>query len=159
MKFTYTSNNPKKTKKIASLLASLLPKGSVLALIGELGSGKTTFIKGLAEGLKVKGARYVTSPTFILVNEYKGEIPLYHFDVYRLESQDEFFALGFEEYVYGNGVTAIEWADKVEDSLPNDYLEIKFKAIVKKNQREIEFISHGERYKELIENLMRKIQL
>jgi tRNA threonylcarbamoyladenosine biosynthesis protein TsaE len=100
----------------------------------------------MAEGLGIKG--YITSPTFTIVNEYDAYIPLYHFDVYRLSDPDEMFEIGFEEYLYGNGVVVIEWADMIKDILPRDYIRIEIKKDIEKGVDEriitIEFL--GEKY-------------
>ena len=88
----------------------------VICLIGDLGSGKTVFTKGFAEGIGVD--EYITSPTFTIVNEYEGRLKFYHFDVYRITDPDELFDIGFEEYIYGNGVCLIEWAEIVKEDIP-----------------------------------------
>ena len=106
--------------------ASLLTEGSVVALYGDLGSGKTTCIRGLCRGLGVE--QVVTSPTFTLINEYRGRLPVYHFDFYRLESPEELWDLGLEEYFYGDGVCFIEWPEIVRDLLPADRIEIHLAA-------------------------------
>src|SRR5690606_22621171 len=100
--------------------AALLKPGNVLTLEGDLGAGKTTFTKGLAKGLNIK--RAVTSPTFTIMKQYEGTVPLYHIDAYRLEHSEE--DIGFEEYMYGDGITVIEWATFIEDYLPNERLMI-----------------------------------
>lgn len=102
-------------------MAQALKAGDVLALEGDLGAGKTVFAKGLAEGLGIQAT--IDSPTFTIVKEYQGRIPFYHLDVYRLESADE--ALGFEEYLYGDGVCLIEWASRISDWLPDDSIDIR----------------------------------
>lgn len=111
MKLEIITDSDKMTKEIATALAELLSQGDVLTLEGDLGVGKTTFTQGLAVGLDVK--RHVTSPTFTIIKEYNGRIPLYHMDVYRLEFSDE--DIGFEEYFSGEGVTVVEWAKFIED--------------------------------------------
>ncbi len=119
--------------------ASLNP-GDVVALIGELGSGKTVFIKGICRGLKVEDD--VTSPTFTLIHEYKGRIPVYHFDFYRIHRADEMRELGCEEYFFGEGISLIEWADKILEHLPKKRIEVYIKNFFKKgleSRREIVF--------------------
>jgi tRNA threonylcarbamoyladenosine biosynthesis protein TsaE len=112
-----TSRQPTDTAAFAHATALSLTRGSVLALVGELGAGKTQFVKGLAAGLGHTGE--VTSPTFTLVHEYHGgRLPLYHFDFYRLERPDEALQLGLDEYLTGDGICVIEWADKFPDLLP-----------------------------------------
>ena len=112
-----------------------LRKGDVVALIGDLGAGKTVFTKGIAKGLGVKNSRYVNSPTFVIIKEYKGKLPLYHFDLYRLDSHSCLDDMNYEEYFYGDGVTVIEWADKIRELLPKKYWEVGLKAIDEKNRK------------------------
>ena len=95
-------------------LASLLFPGAVIALIGPLGAGKTQLVRAVSEGLGVADNRVVSSPTYVLIQEYQGRLPIYHFDAYRLQSAAEFFDLGAHEYLQGDGVCLIEWADRVE---------------------------------------------
>ena len=107
------------TRDFGHGLAENLQPDSVVALIGDLGTGKTTLTKYIAEGLGVKET--ITSPTFTIVSEYhSGRLPLYHFDVYRLESADDLFEIGAEEYFYAGGVSIVEWADQVAEILPDD---------------------------------------
>lgn len=106
--------------QLASELAETLEPGAVVALAGDLGAGKTHFVKGLAEGLGY-ASKEVRSPTFTIVQVHEGgNMPLYHFDAYRVGSPDEFVNLGFEEYVHGDGVTVVEWPGRVEELLPDD---------------------------------------
>jgi tRNA threonylcarbamoyladenosine biosynthesis protein TsaE len=133
-------------------LGRLLQPGDVVALVGDLGTGKTQFIKGLAEGVGVGKATYVSSPSFTLINEYQGRIPLYHIDLFRLESEKEVEGLGLEEYILGNGITAIEWADKVSSLLPEELLWIKIR-YTGEHSRAIEVTPKGKRYEELISML------
>ncbi|PIR26013.1 MAG: tRNA (adenosine(37)-N6)-threonylcarbamoyltransferase complex ATPase subunit type 1 TsaE [Deltaproteobacteria bacterium CG_4_10_14_0_2_um_filter_43_8] len=117
------------TQKMAKELASHLKKGDVLALSGELGAGKTTFIAALARALGVSETTYVSSPTFTIMNVYEGRVPLYHFDFYRLEHEDEVKELGMEEYLYGNGICFIEWAEKFPSVLPKNIYRLHFKVL------------------------------
>lgn len=140
------------TIRLGTRLGKLLRKGDVVALSGELGSGKTTFIKGIARGAGVRETRYVNSPSFVIVREYKGRIPLYHFDVYRLDDPSGLETVGYKDFFYGGGASVIEWADKIREFLPDEYLEIEL--LVKgENEREIKISSHGARYEKLLENL------
>ena len=107
---------------IAKSLASSLKPGTVIALDGELGAGKTVFVKGIAMGLGI--FENITSPTFTIVKEYSGRLKLYHFDVYRIEDCSELFEIGFDEYINGEGVSVIEWAVNIEDTLPSDTIYI-----------------------------------
>ena len=107
------------TKEYGYRLAEEAVPGQVIALIGDLGAGKTTLTKYIAEGLGV--TEHVQSPTFTIVREYRsGRMPLYHFDVYRIDDPDEMFEIGYEEYFYGDGLCVVEWADKIEELLPED---------------------------------------
>lgn len=133
------------TIKLGKLIGEALKPGDVISLNGDLGAGKTELTKGIALGLGVMD--YVTSPTFIILNEYEGRIPLYHFDVYRIEDIDEMHEIGFDEYIYGNGVCVLEWGDMVFDLLPENTIRI---AIHKPDdlKREIVF-EKDERFKYL----------
>jgi tRNA threonylcarbamoyladenosine biosynthesis protein TsaE len=112
------------TRAFGLRLAALARPGTVIALIGALGTGKTTMTKAIAEGLGVTES--VTSPTFAIIKEYaSGRLPLYHFDLYRIGDAEEMYALGFEEYFFGDGVTVVEWADRAEEFLPRDAIVIR----------------------------------
>ena len=113
----------KETEKFGKKLGSLLQGGDIISLIGDLGAGKTTLTKSIGKGLGVED--YITSPTFTLINEYKGRVWVYHFDVYRLEGTEDLLDLGYEDYFYSDGVVIIEWADKIKDILPKDRVDIK----------------------------------
>ncbi len=140
------------TTKLGERLGRLLGKGDVAALIGELGSGKTTMIKGIAKGIGVKNPERVNSPTFVIQKEYKGRVPLYHFDVYRLDHPDEMEQVGYREYFYGEGVSVVEWADKIRELLPDEHLEINL-SVKSGTERECELKAFGERYKRIMEKL------
>ena len=116
--------SPEETQQLAEQLGSLLRPGDVVALVGELGSGKTLFSQGLARGLQVPETFYITSPTFAIINEYPGRIPFYHLDLYRIGSAKEFAELGLEEILYGLGAAAIEWAERLGEDLPRERLEV-----------------------------------
>jgi|SRR5690625_1351836 len=119
--YEIVTRDEKETKKLGKLLAQNLDKGDVITLDGDLGAGKTTFTKGVAEGLGDK--RTVNSPTFTIIKEYEGDLlPLYHMDVYRLENSDE--DIGFDEYFSGDGITVVEWATFIEEFLPDQLLSI-----------------------------------
>ncbi len=110
------SNSEAETEALGAALAAQLTPGSIVAFTGDLGAGKTAFTRGLARGLGV--TERVTSPTFTIVNEYEGgRLPLFHFDMYRLESSDELFDIGWEDYLSRGGVCAVEWSEKVSDAL------------------------------------------
>jgi len=115
------------TRSLGMKIAKHLKSRDILALCGPLGAGKTTFIQGLAEGLEVKD--YVTSPTFVLINEYKGRLPLYHIDLYRLDDLNQIEELGLSEYFEKEGVTVIEWAEKLGELKPEFCHEIKIEIV------------------------------
>lgn len=117
--------------------------GEVLALSGELGAGKTLFIKGVAAGLGVANPDEVVSPSFVILREHKGRVPLYHLDFFRLENPRELMELGLDEYFYGPGVTAMEWADKFPGMLPGERLDIKIE-IVGEEERRFSFLPRDE---------------
>lgn len=142
------SQGSEQTKEFAKRLAGLLKPGDVIALEGDLGAGKTTFTKGLAEGLGIK--RTVNSPTFTIIKEYHGRLPLYHMDVYRVE--DSFEDLGFEEYFEGSGVTVVEWAHLIEEQLPDQLLTIQLYH-GENDSRRIVADPRGSRYEQLCKEL------
>lgn len=119
----YISNSYEETQKIAADFAKTLKEGDVLCMYGDLGVGKTAFVQGLAKGLEINDP--ITSPTFTIVNEYSGTLPLYHFDVYRIADSDEMYEIGYEEYVYGDGVSVIEWPQLIDDILPEKRYDIE----------------------------------
>lgn len=114
----YISTSCGETQKIASEFAKNLKAGDTVCMYGDLGAGKTAFVQGMAKGLEIEEP--ITSPTFTIVNEYSGTLPLYHFDVYRIADSDEMYEIGYEEYVYGDGISVIEWAELIEDILPDN---------------------------------------
>jgi tRNA threonylcarbamoyladenosine biosynthesis protein TsaE len=124
------------TERFAAQFAKTLAKGSVLLLIGDLGSGKTTFVQGLAKGLKIPKEVIVHSPSFTLINEYPGKIPLYHIDLYRLGDRREIDDLGLEDYLDKGGIVAVEWADRALSVWPKEAITIQFK-ILPSHKREI----------------------
>lgn len=117
MDMEYISNSAEDTKAFAEKFASELKAGDVLCMYGDLGAGKTAFVQGLAKGLGIN--THITSPTFTIVNEYYGRLPLYHFDVYRIADPDEMYEVGYEEYIYGDGVSVIEWPQLIDEILPD----------------------------------------
>lgn len=129
------SRSPAQTRRAAAGLLAKLPRRVTLALHGDLGSGKTCFVQGLAAALGVK--RTVTSPTFVIANEYKGNRPLYHVDLYRLASSREAAGAGIEEYTATDGITAIEWAERADDILPPDTVHIRFETGKRPSERRI----------------------
>ena len=119
----YRSNSPGETEALGAALAKLLWPGAVVAFTGDLGAGKTAFVRGMAQGLGVAGR--VTSPTFTIVNEYEGgRLPLFHFDLYRLASSDELFEIGWEDYLRRGGVCAVEWSENAAGALERDTVRV-----------------------------------
>lgn len=127
MNFSFTSHSPQQTIKFGQYFGSQLKGGEVVALVGPLGSGKTHLIKGIVEGLGAEGtANEVTSPTFVLVNEYAGRLDIFHVDAYRLDSIAQFEQIGFDDYCRADSVVLIEWADKIEKALTGiNYIKIE----------------------------------
>ena len=142
------TDSPQKTKALAEMIGRAVSAGTLITLSGDLGAGKTTFTQGLAKGLDID--RKVTSPTFTIMKEYKGRLPLYHIDAYRLENitQD----LGFEDYIDGDGVCVIEWAKFIEYVLPDQLLNIEF-TINDDDSRTLTLQGHGDKYEEVISKI------
>ena len=137
------------TINIGKAIAKNLRKGDIVCLFGELGSGKTVLTKGIASSLGIKKSK-VISPSFVLIRQYStAKIPLYHFDLYRLKTIEDILALGYEEYFYDEGITVIEWADRLKCLLPKEYLSIKL-CVKSDAQRLLELSAFGRRYKELL---------
>lgn len=139
------------TFQLGYKLGGLLSKGDVVCLTGDLGAGKTTLSKAIAKGLGVE--EDVTSPTFTLIHEYMGRLPLYHFDVYRIRKVEEMEELGYEEYFYGDGVCLIEWASLIEELIPIEHLWIHITKGDGEQNREIEIKGTTEHFKRIIEEL------
>ncbi|MDR1399468.1 MAG: tRNA (adenosine(37)-N6)-threonylcarbamoyltransferase complex ATPase subunit type 1 TsaE [Treponema sp.] len=121
--FSVVSSSPEETIALGEHIATLLHKGSVVALRGGLGTGKTWLAKGIARGLGV--TEEVTSPTYTIISEYDGHLPFYHIDAYRLHGDNDFAAIGADDTLYGNGVTVIEWSERVAQSIPDTALTIE----------------------------------
>lgn len=139
MEEKYITNSEEETKAFAREFAKKLKCGDIVILSGDLGSGKTKFVEGVLENFNLQDE--ISSPTFTIVNEYKNEqATIYHFDVYRLEDADEFYAIGGEEY-FENGICLIEWGEMIEDILPKGYIKIEFsRDLDNENRREIKII-------------------
>ncbi|MBU3156816.1 tRNA (adenosine(37)-N6)-threonylcarbamoyltransferase complex ATPase subunit type 1 TsaE [Clostridium estertheticum] len=134
------------TYKIGELIGSLVNSGDIICLIGDLGTGKTHLTKGIAKGLDIKDN--ITSPTFTIVNEYTGRLKLYHFDVYRVNDPDEIEAIGFDEYIFSDGVSVIEWANYIEEIIPPNKLTITIEKLPElgDNYRKINMEYSDKRY-------------
>ena len=152
-KIEIISSSVAQTIEIARLIGEKLKDGDLLALSGELGSGKTCFTKGLALGLGVSAEYQITSPTFTLINEYPARCKLYHFDVYRLNGYSELEDLGYEEYLSGDGVVVIEWAEKISKQIPGDSIFINFEYL-DENSRKMIIRGLKSRLSELIDKKM-----
>lgn len=144
--------NTDTTSYFGTLLGSFLNCGDVVALIGELGAGKTTLVKAIASGVGIPKDINVSSPSYTLINEYEGPIPIYHFDLYRLNNSEEIYDLGYSEYIESNGISIIEWADKAPEVLPQEYLEIKM-LIVEEDKREALLTGNGTTCSKIIDKL------
>ena len=151
---TLVTHSAAETMAFGERLGALLGPGDVVTLVGPLGAGKTTLTKGLAVGLGVDEPRWVTSPTFVLVHEYAGRLPVYHVDAYRLTGPDDAEAIGLEEMFYGDGVTVVEWADRILDALPPERLGVDL-AHGGPDERRISLRAAGDRYEQLMGRLSR----
>lgn len=150
MNFKYISKNEQDTISLAQNIESEKFPNMVICLDGELGSGKTVFVKGFAKALGIE--ENITSPTFNIIKEYEiGELPLYHMDVYRLDENEDY--IGFTEYYYKGGITIIEWADIIKDKLPDERLEITFK-FIDENTRVLNIVPYGTVYEELCDSVL-----
>jgi tRNA threonylcarbamoyladenosine biosynthesis protein TsaE len=153
--FQRISHSPEETRALAARLGARLAPGDVVALNGELGSGKTEFVHGLAQGLQVP-PQLVASPSFTLVHEYPGRVPLVHVDLYRLEDLPATLLPDLEEYLAGPQVVAVEWARRLAPLLPGDYLEIDLE-FLGEPQRRLTFIGHGPRSWALVGELAEEV--
>jgi tRNA threonylcarbamoyladenosine biosynthesis protein TsaE len=141
--------DPMATQALGRQLGRLLFPGACVALVGPLGAGKTWLVRAIAEGLEVRDSRCVTSPTFVLIQEYSGRLPIYHFDTYRLAGPAAFADLGVHEHLEGTGVCLIEWADRVEGCLPEEHLRISLR-VTGQTRREATVEARGERYEGML---------
>lgn len=140
-------DNVDKTQALGIAIGKMLKSGDIICLTGDLGTGKTHITKGIAKGLEIHEP--ITSPTFTIVNEYdSGRLKLFHFDVYRVSDPDEIYAIGFDDYIFSDGVSIIEWANYIEDILPKEYLHILIEKDLSKGEdfRKITITPYGKRY-------------
>lgn len=149
MEFKYISKSEMDTIELAQNIESEKFPNMIICLDGELGSGKTMFTKGIAQALGIDEP--ITSPTFNIIKEYDGELPLYHMDVYRLDGNTD--GVGIEEYFHKGGIVIIEWANTIKDILPDEYLHIKFK-VIDENKRSLIITPYGSKYEELCEAVL-----
>ncbi|MCE5302105.1 MAG: tRNA (adenosine(37)-N6)-threonylcarbamoyltransferase complex ATPase subunit type 1 TsaE [Planctomycetaceae bacterium] len=155
--WTFDAVEESDTARLGAALAEVLPNGTTVALCGTLGAGKTRLVQALAEASGVE-RRQVLSPTFVLIQEYHGRRSLYHIDAYRLRDADEFLALGPEEYFDGDGLVLIEWADRVEECLPKEMLEIRID-VTGPTSRRFTVRSIGERFAPIVAEIGRRMAL
>ena len=150
-----TSHSPEETQSFGKELGHLTRAGDVILLMGNLGAGKTCLTQGIAWGLDIDG--YARSPSFVVVNEYKGRLPMYHIDLYRLDNIAEIADLGLDDYLYGKGLCVVEWADKALDLMPPQNLLIKIE-LLGENERELELTNHGQHYKEMLADIKKRFK-
>jgi len=143
------SKSSRQTMNLGRKLGKLAQGGEIIGLIGELGAGKTCFVRGVTDGVDVGKEAWVRSPTFTLINEYQGRLPVYHIDLYRVGNQAELEGLNLREYLYADGISLIEWFEYLPATEVDEYLEVRI-VHAGANQREISFVAHGERYERLI---------
>ncbi|MCA9393213.1 MAG: tRNA (adenosine(37)-N6)-threonylcarbamoyltransferase complex ATPase subunit type 1 TsaE [Candidatus Omnitrophica bacterium] len=146
-----TTRKPQETSAVGKALARHLQPGDIILLVGDLGSGKTTFVKGVAAGLRLKPDA-VHSPTFVLMNIYEGRLPLFHFDLYRLDPGEQMNGLGLDEFLYGDGVALVEWADRMGGWTPREYLRLDL-THGGEEKRTLVLKAKGARYRQLLENV------
>jgi tRNA threonylcarbamoyladenosine biosynthesis protein TsaE len=151
-----TTRSPEETRALGQTIGELADAGTVLALNGDLGSGKTVFVQGLAKGLGVPADFYVTSPSYTLINEYPGRCVLFHVDLYRVGSLEEIEDIGLFDILHGNRVVAVEWADRIARHLYPDHTRITM-AIVDASTRKIDFVPYGHTGNDLLRKLNNRI--
>ena len=151
MEVVIFSNSLSQTRKLGKKIGEILESGTVIRLIGDLGSGKTSLVQGIAEGLGVSPEYYITSPTFTLINEYPGRHTLYHVDLYRLETAVDFENIGLLDILFDDGVVAIEWAEKLAEDLKNP-ITIKL-TIVDDHSRKIQITSFEPKIIDILKKL------
>lgn len=152
MKVTIQTRSASETIRVGKSIGSRLLPGDVVALVGELGAGKTQLIKGLAAGMGIKNSIYVSSPSFKLINEYPGKTTFYHIDLFRLRGEKDTEELGLDDYFQSRGITAIEWADKIPSLLPEEILWIEIR-YTGENLRSLEISGRGKRYEGFVKEL------
>jgi tRNA threonylcarbamoyladenosine biosynthesis protein TsaE len=151
--FSVVTRNECETRALGEKVGALLRPGNFVALYGELGTGKTRFVQGVALGAGVKPDIHVTSPTYTIVNEYIGVYPVYHFDLYRLGGDADIAELGFDEYFFGNGICLVEWAERLDYELPDQHLKVFFYH-GEDDTRRVEFDWRGECYQEIVRKIV-----
>lgn len=152
-----TTHSVTKTQKLGQHLGAAIQQPIIIALTGDLGSGKTAFVQGLAKGLEVSEKYYITSPTFTLINEYPGRLPLYHVDLYRIEHLSELEDVGLDEALRADAVIAIEWAEKISHDMLLNHLQLRFE-IISENARRINIFAYGQSTNNLLKALEFQLQ-
>jgi len=149
---TVVSKSARQTMSWGKNLGKLIQGGEIIGLVGELGTGKTCFVRGFAEGVEVGKDAWVRSPTFTLINEYNGRLPVYHIDLYRVGERAQQDGLNLREYLYGDGVSLIEWFEYLPADEVDEFLQINL-AHLGGSRRQLTFVAHGARYEKLMKNL------
>lgn len=158
MDWVVISRSAEHTRRLGARLGKLLQGGEIIGLVGELGTGKTLFVRGLTEGLEVSRETWIRSPTFTLVNEYQGRLPIYHIDLYRIERTGELEELNLREYLYSNGVSLIEWFEYFPAGEVEDHLEVEL-AYREGSKRQLTFLPHGAHYEDLVKALQQQVSI
>ncbi len=153
-KHTLFLSTPEDTQKLAKILSDLLEPGDIVGLNGDLGAGKTFFVAAASRTLGVPQDFPVRSPSFSIIHEYPGQIPIYHIDLYRIRSLNAILELGLDEYLYGNGISFIEWFQMLDRYCPNEFISLHF-AIHESNSRNVVISSVGQRYNQISNNCMK----
>ena len=153
--FSYNAADQSDTDALGEVLGQLLPDGCTVGLYGTLGAGKTRLVQAIATAAGV-ARRDVVSPTFVLLQQYQGRRPVYHFDTYRLADEDEFLELGPDEYFEGEGLTLVEWADRVESCLPRQRVDVRI-SVLSENARRFDVEAIGPRYEDVLEECRKRI--
>jgi tRNA threonylcarbamoyladenosine biosynthesis protein TsaE len=150
--WTIVTTSPRQSRNLGRNLGRLVQGGEIIGLVGDFGAGKTCFVRGFAEGIGVGADAWVRSPTFTLINEYSGRLPVYHIDLYRVGKQEELESLNLREYLYGDGVSLIEWFEFLPASDVDEYLELRI-SHGGGNRRQLDFVAHGQRYERMLDEL------
>ena len=156
-KFQVSTNSPEETQIIGRKIGELIKSATIIALTGDLGAGKTVFVQGLAKGISVPDGYYITSPSYTLINEYPGRIPLCHVDLYRIGDKDDIEDIGLWDILNGDNVVAIEWADRMKDNLPFEHVAIDFE-FNDTDSRKLTLTSYGHNGANLLKKLQKCVK-
>lgn len=156
--FSFTTETHEESVRAGRLLGKVLDAGCVIGLTGDLGAGKTCFVKGLANGLNDVNENDVTSPTFTILQVYDGRVPLYHFDAYRLAGTEGLVDIGFDEYIDGNGVSVIEWADNILEAFPPDRMIIDIRLKQGGHRRHFECMAAGRKHETVLDKFKAELE-